>query len=114
MGRAKPARFATSGSTWSGLRSPLRRKSSADWARVSRSQTISGGRSGSAGSGALDHVAFDAVGLAETEARLTDKAVSYRRRTVPGVGLVQLFVEDPNGVSIELTFSAAEAESGHG
>ena len=60
------------------------------------------------GTGALDHIAFDATGLSAMESRLTEKAVPFRRRTVPGAGLVQLMVDDPNGVTIELTYPAEE------
>jgi catechol 2,3-dioxygenase-like lactoylglutathione lyase family enzyme len=60
------------------------------------------------GSGAVDHVAFFATGLAETVARLQSKGVASRERTVPSLGLHQLFLDDPNGVVIELNFPAHE------
>jgi len=61
------------------------------------------------GSGAVDHVAFFATGLADTLARLKDKGVECRERTVPALGLYQVFVTDPNGIVVELNFPAAEA-----
>jgi catechol 2,3-dioxygenase-like lactoylglutathione lyase family enzyme len=60
------------------------------------------------GSGAVDHVAFFATGLAQTLARLQAQGVALRERTVPGLGLHQVFVDDPNGIVVELNFPAAE------
>lgn len=60
------------------------------------------------GSGAVDHVAFFATGLADTLARLGAHGVPCRERTVPTLGLHQLFVDDPNGVVVELNFPAEE------
>ena len=61
------------------------------------------------GTGAIDHVAFFATGLAETLARLQRLGVPARERTVPSIGLHQVFVDDPNGVVVELNFPAHEA-----
>ena len=63
---------------------------------------------GLAGSGAVDHIAFFADGLAATIDHLKQQRVAYRERTVPSIGLHQLFLEDPCGVVIELNFPAAE------
>lgn len=60
------------------------------------------------GTGTLDHVAFVANGLSEMRARLAQTAVEFRERTVPDLGLHQIFVEDPNGVTIELNYPAEE------
>ena len=68
-----------------------------------------GGRGGGPGTGAIDHVAFQAADLAGTRARLADLGVAFEERTVPGQGLVQLFVRDPDGVRIELNFPVGEA-----
>ena len=61
------------------------------------------------GSGAVDHVAFFATGLAEMRAKLAATGVAARERKVPGLGLYQVFVTDPNGVVVELNYPAAEA-----
>ncbi len=61
------------------------------------------------GSGAVDHVAFLASDLPDMHRRLKAAALSYRERTVPSLGLHQVFVEDPSGVTIELNFPASEA-----
>ena len=60
------------------------------------------------GSGAIDHVAFFATGLSETLSRLQAQGLACRERTVPGLGLHQVFVDDPNGIVVELNFPAAE------
>ena len=60
------------------------------------------------GSGAVDHVAFFATGLADTLQRLRTHGVAWRERTVPLLELHQVFVDDPNGVVVELNFPAAE------
>jgi catechol 2,3-dioxygenase-like lactoylglutathione lyase family enzyme len=60
------------------------------------------------GTGVLDHVAFFATGLADTLARLQKQGVKCRERTVPVLNLYQVFVDDPNGVVVELNFPAAE------
>jgi catechol 2,3-dioxygenase-like lactoylglutathione lyase family enzyme len=54
------------------------------------------------GTGPLDHVAFNAVDLAGVRARLVAHAVSYSVNEVAAAGLTQLFLNDPNGVKIEI------------
>jgi catechol 2,3-dioxygenase-like lactoylglutathione lyase family enzyme len=60
------------------------------------------------GGGAVDHIAFFAKGLAGMLDHLRRQGVTPRERTVPGIGLHQLFLDDPNGVVIELNYPAAE------
>jgi len=60
------------------------------------------------GSGAVDHVAFFATGLKDMLYHLKRVAIEPRERTVPAIGLHQLFLDDPNGVVIELNYPAAE------
>lgn len=62
------------------------------------------------GSGVIDHVAFRATGLSEMLAHLDRLGVGYKERQVDNQGLYQLFLLDPNGVKVELNFSAAEAK----
>jgi catechol 2,3-dioxygenase-like lactoylglutathione lyase family enzyme len=59
--------------------------------------------------GAIDHIAFAAAGLSEMRARLERHGIEYQERTVPNLMLHQLFVKDPNGVTLELNFPASEA-----
>lgn len=61
------------------------------------------------GSGAVDHIAFLASDLAGLHTSLRAAGLAWRDRTVPGLGLHQVFVVDPSGVTIELNFPAAEA-----
>jgi catechol 2,3-dioxygenase-like lactoylglutathione lyase family enzyme len=63
------------------------------------------------GSGAVDHVAFFATGLAGMLDHLRSQGVAPRQRTVPSIGLHQLFLDDPNGVVIELNYPATEKAS---
>jgi catechol 2,3-dioxygenase-like lactoylglutathione lyase family enzyme len=64
---------------------------------------------GTLGTGVVDHVAFFTSGLAKTLAHLRGLGVTFRERMVPLIGLYQVFLDDPNGVVIELNFPAAEA-----
>ncbi len=61
------------------------------------------------GSGAVDHVALKATGLAAMHERLAEAGAEYFERTLPQFGLHQVFVKDPNGVMIELNYAAEEA-----
>jgi catechol 2,3-dioxygenase-like lactoylglutathione lyase family enzyme len=63
------------------------------------------------GSGAVDHVAFFATDLAGMLQRLHAAGVEPRQRTVPGVGLHQLFLDDPSGVVVELNYPVAEKQA---
>jgi catechol 2,3-dioxygenase-like lactoylglutathione lyase family enzyme len=56
------------------------------------------------GSGALDHIAFSATNISDMYARLASHRVQYRERKVPAMGIHQIFVEDPDGVTIELNY----------
>lgn len=62
------------------------------------------------GTGSVDHMAFAASGLADMRARLKRLGVACRERSVPTLGLHQVFFEDPSGVTIELNFPAAEPQ----
>ena len=63
------------------------------------------------GSGAVDHIAFFADGLAGMLQHLKGCGIDARQRTVPSIGLHQLFLDDPNGVVVELNYPAAEAQA---
>lgn len=62
------------------------------------------------GTGTVDHIAFTATDLAAMRANLKDRGLDFRERTVPALGLHQLFLTDPSGVTIELNYPAAEAQ----
>ena len=57
------------------------------------------------GTGAFDHIAFNGSEVAPLLTRLEARGVSYHRNDVPHAGLTQLFLNDPNGVKIELNFA---------
>lgn len=63
------------------------------------------------GSAAVDHLAFLATDLVDMRRRLDRAGIAFRERTVPTLGLHQMFVEDPCGITIELNFSAEEARA---
>jgi len=54
------------------------------------------------GTGALDHIAFNAHDYEETLERLKRYGVQVDSNDVPGGTLRQLFLKDPNGVKIEI------------
>jgi catechol 2,3-dioxygenase-like lactoylglutathione lyase family enzyme len=51
---------------------------------------------------AVDHVAFNGDDYDGIVSRLEQRAVEAARNDPPGAGLRQLFIEDPNGVKIEI------------
>lgn len=62
------------------------------------------------GTGAIDHIAFRATGLREMLHHLRTERVPFTQRKANGQALFQLFLYDPNGIKVELNYSAGEAE----
>ena len=56
------------------------------------------------GSGAIDHVAFNCEDIDSMKEMFDNKSIEYTHRKVPGFPLEQLFVDDPDGVKVELNF----------
>jgi len=54
--------------------------------------------------GAFDHVAFQGVDFDGMRQKLRGAGLTFRDRVVPGTGLKQIFVPDPEGVMVELNF----------
>jgi catechol 2,3-dioxygenase-like lactoylglutathione lyase family enzyme len=54
------------------------------------------------GTGAVDHVAFNGGDYEEVVSRLERSGVERAENTIPGAGIRQVFVHDPNGVKIEI------------
>ena len=57
-----------------------------------------------AGTGSFDHVAFTAGDAPELLDRLRRLGVPFRERQVPDLDLFQIFLEDPNGVTLEVNY----------
>jgi catechol 2,3-dioxygenase-like lactoylglutathione lyase family enzyme len=63
--------------------------------------------------GRFNHVALRGRGLAAMRARLQTQGIDWQEAPVPGLPVHQLFLRDPVGLQIELSFDAAElAEAG--
>ena len=63
-------------------------------------------------SGVVHHVAFASHGFDGMKQRLKSKGMPFEARQVPGGDLWQIFVNDPNGVMIELNYEAAKEQGG--
>jgi catechol 2,3-dioxygenase-like lactoylglutathione lyase family enzyme len=53
---------------------------------------------------ALNHFAFEISDFEAMVARLEQHGVAYRAVTVPGTAIRQAFLQDPNGVRVELNY----------
>lgn len=58
--------------------------------------------------GKFNHVSLRATGLKATREHLQAQGMDWREAPVPGAPLHQIFLLDPVGLKIELTFDAAE------
>lgn len=56
------------------------------------------------GTGSLDHIAFNGSDANEMINRLNANKIPFHRNDAPKAGLIQLFLDDPNGVKLELNF----------
>jgi catechol 2,3-dioxygenase-like lactoylglutathione lyase family enzyme len=56
------------------------------------------------GTGSFDHIAFVATDFEGMRKHFTELGVPFRHRSVPGLALEQLFVTDPNGITVEINF----------
>jgi catechol 2,3-dioxygenase-like lactoylglutathione lyase family enzyme len=57
--------------------------------------------------GRFNHVCFRMRGLAEARSRLAASSHPWREQERPGNPLVQIFVTDPAGLTVELSFDKA-------
>ena len=67
-------------------------------------QAYLGNKQGGYGSGCLDHVSLRCEGLESVQVRLQSMGIAFRERGIPQMGEHQLFLEDPNGITIEMIF----------
>ncbi|MCD8486530.1 MAG: VOC family protein [Desertifilum sp.] len=63
------------------------------------------------GTAAIDHISLTASGFHGFREKFARHGLEWREFLVPGTTLWQLFVYDPNGVQLELTFEG-QAETG--
>jgi len=56
------------------------------------------------GGGAVDHVAFRAENAPAMRRRLKANSIAFKEQLQPGSGLVEMFLDDPNGVTVEINF----------
>lgn len=61
---------------------------------------------GEPGAGALDHIAFFATDWPAFRERLDRSRTPFTERFVPQLGMRQIFVTDPDGLTVELNFPA--------
>lgn len=55
-------------------------------------------------SGQLDHISFRSTGLALQRERLHALGMKFDEATVPASPILQIFVRDPAGIMVELTY----------
>ena len=60
------------------------------------------------GGAAADQIALAATGFDQMKQAFEGAGVPWRENYIPGIELWQLFVPDPNGVTIELNFWAKD------
>jgi len=60
------------------------------------------------GTAALDHVSLNVTGWDDCLARVERLGYDWRASIVPGMSLWQIFVHDPSGVMMELTFDGKQ------
>ncbi|MGR6501948.1 VOC family protein [Shewanella sp. Koi 1] len=56
------------------------------------------------GSGRVDHLSFRGTDLAQMQQHLCQLKYPFRERIVPEIFEHQLFIEDPNGITVEMIF----------
>jgi catechol 2,3-dioxygenase-like lactoylglutathione lyase family enzyme len=59
------------------------------------------------GTGPVDHIAFNGIDCEAIKSTLIAHGVEFAVNEVPGIGLTQLFLHDPNGVKVEINVRAA-------
>lgn len=60
----------------------------------------------------FEHIAFRMRGLPEVRAKLAAEGVPYAEAPLPGFPLHQLFLTDPFGLRVEMTFDMTDAANG--
>ena len=60
--------------------------------------------------GALDHISFRARELAKIRAFLKEDGIAFDEFPLPGTTIHQIFLRDPMGLKVELTFDLSEEQ----
>jgi catechol 2,3-dioxygenase-like lactoylglutathione lyase family enzyme len=60
------------------------------------------------GTAALDHIALGAKGFDAYRDKFENQGMVWKENDIPSFGLWQLFVKDPNGITIELNFLTSD------
>jgi catechol 2,3-dioxygenase-like lactoylglutathione lyase family enzyme len=60
--------------------------------------------------GPLDHISFRSRNLDDTRAHLRAQGIAYTEAPIPGWPIHQVFLHDPKGLKIELTFLLDEEQ----
>lgn len=63
-----------------------------------------GQREINSGTGPIDHIAFNGEDMASFRTRLDNAGVEYKHRVIPDFNVEQLFINDPDGIMVELNF----------
>jgi catechol 2,3-dioxygenase-like lactoylglutathione lyase family enzyme len=61
--------------------------------------------------GNMEHVAFNATGMADFMSRLQARSIQFIERSLPDYGVAQLMLDDPDGIEIEVNFPLAEKQA---
>jgi len=56
------------------------------------------------GSGSIDHLAFRASDPENLKKILSERNVEFREHEVPDLGLLKIFAEDPNNITVEINY----------
>ena len=65
---------------------------------------MSKGLQGLRGSGSIDHIAFRAINAERLKTNLEQHNIFFRQREVPNMKLFQIFLEDPNKITVEINY----------
>ena len=61
--------------------------------------------------GGVDHISFKTRGLDETRARLRHTGRPFEELPLPGTPIHQIFMRDPTGLTVELTFDLDQEQN---
>ena len=78
-------------------------------ARYPTDEIMPQGKEPSRGGGAINHVALECTGYDDIVASLQAANHPLAFSNIPSISLRQVFVEDPNGITLELNFRGAAA-----